>query len=301
MQNQTTPAASDPMPDPLPHLMRAEAEGLAIACALDGVSPDDLAAPGVRPVALADLLAGTGPGVILLHPPAVALARALGESAPEAALAGWVKATRALLAAYRPRRAQLTLLDVARIGDAVVAAYLGLPLRRLPLRMPHVPAAALLAAGRLIEADAGARALAHELEAAMIAAPAPDPAWLAAQTCAMIEELTLLRALNAAQDAEIERLGRARLADELARRDAPPPKPAVDPAQSKALAQRVAELEGKLAEASRSRTTPVVDPARLEALAQRVTELEHELAAVYRSRSWRITAPLRNARRALGF
>lgn len=136
--------------------------------------------------------------------------------------------------------------------------------------MPHVPAAALLAAGRLIEADAGARALARELEAAMIAAPAPDPAWLAAQTCAMIEELTLLRALNAAQDAEIERLGRARLADELARRDAPPPKPAIDPAQSKALAQRL-------------------------------TELEHELAAVYRSRSWRITAPLRNARRGLGF
>lgn len=84
MQNQTTPAPSDT----IPKLMRAEAERLAIACALDGVSPDDLAAPGLRPVALADLLAGTGPGVILLHPPAVALARALGESAPEAALAG---------------------------------------------------------------------------------------------------------------------------------------------------------------------------------------------------------------------
>lgn len=268
MQNQTTPAASDPMPDPLPHLMRAEAGGLAIACALDGVPPEGLAGPGLRPVALADLLAGTGPGVILMHPPVVALARALGEAAPEAALAGWVEATRALLAGHRPRRARLMLLDVALIGDEVVAARLGLGLP-LRLRLPDVPAAALLAAGRLIEADAGARALAHELEAAMIAAPAPDPARLAAQTCAMIEELTLLRALNVAQDAEIERLARARLADALARRDAPP-------------------------------GAPAADPARLKALAERVAELEAELAGLYRSRSWRITAPLRGARRVLG-
>ena len=296
MQNPTTPAASDPMPDPLPHLMRAEAGGLAIACALDGVPPEGLAGPGLRPVALADLLAGTGPGVILMHPPVVALARALGEAAPEVALAGWVEATRALLAGHRPRRARLMLLDVALIGVAARLG-LGLPLR---LRLPDVPAAALLAAGRLIEADAGARALAHELEAAMIAAPAPDPARLAAQTCAMIEELTLLRALNVAQDAEIERLARARLADALARRDAPPGAPAADPARLKALAERVAELEAELARRDARPGAPAADPARLKALAERVAELEAELAGLYRSRSWRITAPLRGARRVLG-
>ncbi|MGP9804800.1 hypothetical protein [Paracoccus sp. NSM] len=270
MQNPTTPAPFDLMPD----LMRGEAGGLAIACALDGVPPEDLARTGLRPVALADLLAGTGPGVILMDPPVVALARTLVEAAPEAALALWVEAARALLAGYRPRRARLMLLDVARIGDEAVAARLGLRLPlRMPVRMPDVSAAALLAAGRLIGADAGARALAEELEAAMIAAPAPEAVWLAAQTCAMIEEVTLLRALNVAQEAEIERLGRARLADALAR----PATPAVAPA-----------------------VTPAADPARLRALEGRVAELEAELAGVYGSRSWRITAPLRDARRALG-
>lgn len=278
MQNPTTPAPFDLMPDLMPDMMRGEAGGLAIACALDGVPPEDLARTGLRPVALVDLLAGTGPGVILMDPPVVALARTLAEAAPEAALALWVEAARALLAGYRPRRARLMLLDVARIGDEAVAARLGLrlPLRLpvwMPVRMPDVPAAALLAAGRLIGADAGARALAEELEAAMIAAPAPEAVWLAAQTCAMIEEVTLLRALNVAQEAEIERLGRARLAEALAR----PATPAVAPA-----------------------VTPAADPARLRALEGRVAELEAELAGVYGSRSWRITAPLRDARRVLG-
>ncbi len=179
-------AAGAPEPSGAPSVVLVLSEGGSPPAPLEA-----LAAAGaltLRPVdTLATLPDGSDPVLLFARAPAAAVAQALaGGAGPQAALTGWRDATEALLAACRPLRQRLMLVDpdAARAAPgalvAALAGRLGHPLDPPVAPGPDAgarpeddgPLLELLAAACLA-ADPAARRLADEMSAMML--PLADP------------------------------------------------------------------------------------------------------------------------------
>jgi hypothetical protein len=292
----------------LPAMATAAPARMIGLVALDGASiprllHDTLDAAGlkVRPLSASDLTSGAAAGepvIAVANAPVTGLAMRLvaGASLPDA-VAAWKTDTETALAALRPVRRRLALLDRAALSGQPkhVIRHLGERLN-MDLPEPAQPDAAcaqpgpdsVLIANLVFCIDAAALDMAEEFRALMIG-PVQDLAddlsevastWSACQqrTANLEEEIELVRESMQSLVEAIEDEARARRI---------------------VILEQEATARAREADSDRAAQREAVLGRALQEAGRRTDAAETELRNIYGSRSWRVAKTLRTIRRPL--